>query len=396
MRQSGSIIGSGRQTHESQKALLFTTTVAFTADEFLEELATSVRDLGWTVDLACNLGDLKGQTRPYRRVFDMPWSRGFSSPSRIVRSALEIRRIVRENGYDLVHTHTPTASAVVRITVRTLRRRPRVIYTAHGFHFGQTMRAYDSNVARTIETVLLPLTDFIVVINDDDEEWARKRAKSRTTVIRTQGVGVRDAFYDLQANSTKCLIRKTLGIAGDRFVVTTIGRLERGKHVGSVIDVVTSMPDAEQFDLLIVGDGPERESLKRKALDAEELRPGLRIHLLGHRSDVSRLLHATDVLVHASEREGLPTVVLESMATGTPVVAYDIRGCREALRKGGGVLVAPGDTAGLAEAVAGLHADPRFAADVGSRGRGAAMNFRRSVVVQDLCALYRDALSVGA
>jgi glycosyltransferase involved in cell wall biosynthesis len=81
------------------------------------------------------------------------------------------------------------------------------------------------------------------------------------------------------------------------------------------------------------------------------------VRFLGNRTDVSTLLAATDVTVLVSDWEGLPMVILESLAAGRPVVATDVGGVREVLGQGGGRLVAPGSVEGIAAALAEMLHD---------------------------------------
>lgn len=84
-----------------------------------------------------------------------------------------------------------------------------------------------------------------------------------------------------------------------------------------------------------------------------------RVHWLGTRGDVSRVLNEIDLLVHPAKQEPLGRVLLEAMAAGVPVVATDVGGTREILDDGvSGRLVPPGDAATLAAALETVLGDP--------------------------------------
>jgi glycosyltransferase involved in cell wall biosynthesis len=110
---------------------------------------------------------------------------------------------------------------------------------------------------------------------------------------------------------------------------------------------------------------------------------GGRLHRLGYRHDVARLLAAADIFVLPSHFEGLPMSIIEAMLTGLPVVATDIRGPREQvvpLPPGAaftgaetGLLVPPATVAPLAEALARLAGDPGLHASLGAAGRARAL-----------------------
>lgn len=150
--------------------------------------------------------------------------------------------------------------------------------------------------------------------------------------------------------ASRQLKRAELGIPPGAPLVGSIGRLTAQKGYSTLLEaaahVRAELPNAH---LLIVGEGELRAELERQA---DKLGLADRAHLTGPRQDVDELLPAFDLFVSSSLWEGLPTVILESMAAGVPVVATDVSGTRELVRHGvTGLLVPPGDAAALAEAM---------------------------------------------
>jgi glycosyltransferase involved in cell wall biosynthesis len=111
-------------------------------------------------------------------------------------------------------------------------------------------------------------------------------------------------------------------------------------------------PDVE---FVLAGDGPLRAEIEA---EARTLEIGSRVLFLGDRRDVSAVLASLDVSVLTSDSEGLSNVILESMAAGVPVVAYDVGGNRELVNSGRGGIVQPGDEEEFAAAVGRLLAQP--------------------------------------
>jgi len=112
------------------------------------------------------------------------------------------------------------------------------------------------------------------------------------------------------------------------------------------------------------------------ALARLEADPSLkaRVHLLGQRDDIADLLRAADIFTLPSHREGMPRSIIEAMMTGLPVVATDIRGCREEVIDGEtGVLVPVDDPTRLREALARLAGDPDLRRNMGDAGRDRAL-----------------------
>jgi len=155
-------------------------------------------------------------------------------------------------------------------------------------------------------------------------------------------------------------------------VILGIGRLTRQKRFDLLLDSVARAPLADATRLLILGEGPERARLEAQIVTA-----GLtgRAALPGFTENPHAALSAADLFVLSSDYEGLPTVLIEAMACGCPVVATDCpTGPAEILESGRlGRLVAPGDAAGLARAIADTLADPPDRAALRARAEAFAV-----------------------
>ena len=143
--------------------------------------------------------------------------------------------------------------------------------------------------------------------------------------------------------------------AGPR--VGTVLRLSADKDVEGLIDAFAGLPGSPR--LVIVGDGPLRADLERRAAASGA---GERVSFLGRREDVAAVLGHLDLFVLPTRAEGLPNSVLEAMALARPIVAHRVGGVPELVRDGEeALLVAPGDTAGLRSAMARVLADDALA-----------------------------------
>lgn len=146
----------------------------------------------------------------------------------------------------------------------------------------------------------------------------------------------------------------------------------------------------------IVGDdaGARGREVERVRHTVADLGLGEHVHLAGPVSsaEVARRLAGSDVLLHSSVDEGLPTVVLEAMACGVPVVATDCGGVSEALTDGvEGRVVPPRDPDALADAVLELWESPALRARMGQAGRATAMaRFTLERQLGEFDALYRE------
>src|SRR5262249_51955707 len=162
--------------------------------------------------------------------------------------------------------------------------------------------------------------------------------------------------------------KQRIGVSPERFVIGAVGRLSAEKGFDVLIRATHRLlQEGHDIELLIVGEGDEKTALQTLIA---ELGCSERIRLLGYRSDTRDLYQAMDVFALSSYREGLPNVLLEAMALEVPVVATRIAGIPRLIRDGdNGVLVEPGDLAGLGAALRGLRNDADRRARLSRAGR---------------------------
>ena len=178
---------------------------------------------------------------------------------------------------------------------------------------------------------------------------------------------------------------------GDPPLVIGVGRLAAPKDPLTLVEALQRL-ERGSFRALLVGDGPLREDVTAAVHGA-----GLEddVVLAGERRGLGALLAGADVFVLASRSEGLPISVLEAMAAGLPVVASDVGGVAEAVVDGKtGLLVPPGDSGALAEALHALLGDPASRRTMGAAGRARARaHFDLPRFRDDHVALYERVLA---
>lgn len=190
-------------------------------------------------------------------------------------------------------------------------------------------------------------------------------------------------------------LRQELGIDPDAIVITTVSVLRPGKGVEVLIDSIPEVVDKvpEAF-FVVVGDGEERAGLERRA---EQGGVSERVRFLGYRRDVPRILDESDVFVLATYQDAFPTVLLEAMTAGVPVVASAVGGTVEIVQPDRtGHLVAPGDVEALGQAIVELatQADERRWMGENARRRAEA-EFSIEAWCRRLLQAYASALEPG-
>jgi glycosyltransferase involved in cell wall biosynthesis len=375
--------------------LLMVTTVSATLRAFLLPLAERFSAAGWQVDaMAHGATSCLDCAHAFDRVWDVSWSRNPRQLRNLLQAPRTIRAVVEREQYDLVHVHTPVAAFVTRFALRRSRRRNQtaVIYTAHGFHFyrgGSTLR---NTLFLTLEKLAGRWTDDLVVMNDEDEAAAlRHRIVAPERLVRMAGIGVDTEYYS-PARVTEedvAQVRTSLGLEpGAPLYLVVAELIPRKRHQDALRALaLLSPPDAH---LAFAGDGPRRQELQRLA---RELGIASRVHFLGRRHDVPVLARAATAVMLVSSQEGLPRSVMEALSLETPVIGSNIRGIRDLLAGGAGLLVPAGGPGRLAEAMAWVRDHPAEARVMAAKGRRKMQGaYHQSTIAAAHEALYVDAL----
>jgi glycosyltransferase involved in cell wall biosynthesis len=223
-----------------------------------------------------------------------------------------------------------------------------------------------------------------VVANSRATADAFVAAGGRASLVTVVHNGIDPAPFDALAPDTRGAVRAELGIPTEAFVVGSFSRLHPWKGQTVLLDAIAGMPEVHALVVggaLFSGEAPYEAELRARARSSSLAR---RVHMLGARDDVPRLLAACDVVVHASVlAEPFGRVVVEAMLAGRPVVATRAGGVPEVVTDGEtGVLVPPGDARALGDALDALRHDAMRAAALARRGSAhARQRFSRDAML---------------
>lgn len=233
-----------------------------------------------------------------------------------INSYKTLKKIIETNKFDIIHTHTAIASVVTRLAahkVKTEENNPRVIYTAHGFHFLKGGSTLNWLLYFPVEKIMGKFTDDLITINSDDYNLALKH-KICKKIHYVNGVGVDvDAF----SFPTRTYEDKKV------YVLTYVAELNKNKNQELLIRSL-ALIDTSRFDYLLRVIGPGDQSYLKKVVSKLKIED--KVAFLGYREDIVELLKESDIAVSTSKREGLPVNLIESMASGLPIVATNCRG----------------------------------------------------------------------
>ena len=316
------------------------------------------------------------------------WRRSSMNPLREMAAVAELAGVIRRWRPDIVHLVALKPVLYGALAARFGGAAVRVNALAGlGFVFVQ---------GRALARLLRPLIKLAfrwtlggeravtIVQNPDDRELlVRERLVdgSHIRLIRGSGVDL-DRF-------------KASDLPPGRPMVLLMSRMLWDKGVGEFVDAArTAEERGADARFVLVGD-PDPEN--PAAIPHETLQrwsdSGV-VEWWGQRSDAPALLAQARIVVLPSYREGLPKVLLEAAASGRPMIATDVPGCREVVEPGvTGQLVPARDAAGLAEAMLGLLADPERCRQMGTQARRLAeREFGVEAVVSRTLAVYRECL----
>ncbi len=280
-----------------------------------------------------------------------------------------LERIFRQREFDVVHTHCAKAGAVGRVAARRAGV-PRIVHTFHGFPFHQFQSAARRQAYVSIERRLGRITDVALCVGSGVTAEAIRRELIAPQRVRTIGVVV-DGPDRVRASMSARLpqarrrARLALGLPADAAVVGAVGRLTFQK---APEDFITAIQELGRPDVIgvWVGGGELAERIARRARRLS----GPRVILAGERTDVLGLLPAFDVFALPSLYEGLPTVVVEAMICGVPVIATAVNAVPDLVVPGEtGLLVPPGRPGQLAAAIRYLLDSPELAAGMAAAAR---------------------------
>lgn len=328
--------------------ILYVTTIGGTMDffqKFIEELVQE----GHTVDIACNdsislVPDFYNELGC--KVYSIQTSRSPLNKGNLI-AIKQLKKLVEEKKYDIVHCHTPIAAMCTRIACRTARKNgTKVFYTAHGFHFYKGAPLKNWLLYYPVEKICSYFTDVLITINKEDYTLAQAKMKAKR-IEYVPGVGIDlEKFGKITIDkSLKC---QELGIPENMKLLLSVGELNENKNHETVIRAIADLKDVYY---LIAGNGSLQNHLENVI---KECGLAQRVKLLGYRSDVGELCEAADVFVFPSFREGLSVSVMEAMASGLPCVVSNIRGNTDLIDANGGVLFDPHSVKECQKAVVNL------------------------------------------
>ena len=282
-----------------------------------------------------------------------------------LRAYRALKKHFRQFQPEVMHSHSSKAGILARRAAAAVGGM-KIVHTIHGLAFHPYERRRRNRLFIALERSGARRSDALISVAD-----------AMTAQALSAGVGRDDQYTTIYSGmETEALLSRppgadefcaSLGLPADAVLVTQVSRLAELKGHEYILAAAEQIAD-RRVHFCFVGDGA-----LRGWIESEIANRGLgeRVHLTGllgpHR--IPAVMHATDILVHCSLREGLARALPQAMLAGRPVVSFDVDGAREIVDSQTGVLLKVGDVAGLKLAIETL-ADRRDLRDrLGSAGR---------------------------
>lgn len=300
----------------------------------------------------------------------------------------QIRKVIDEEQIDMVHCHNPMGGVDARIAAQISKRKPYVIYTAHGFHFYKGASLFNWMFFYTVERFLAHFTDTLITINQEDYNRAQKfHLKKNGRVFQIHSVGVDKNKFRPQKEIREAK-RKALGIPEGAFHIVTAAELNENKNQRVIIEAISRLP-IKNIYYSICGKGPGEDALK-KLIQEKNLTD--RVQMLGFRTDMEEILQTADCFAFPSFREGLGVAAVEALLCEVPLIAADNRGTREYAIEHVNALICQASNADeFANAILTLYDKEIFRESLRGQCRRSAMKFTIEEVEKTMRIVYRDA-----
>ena len=339
-------------------------------------------------------GDLKEKiedSSKFRFVIE-PYLRRNINPFFDVFTLIRFYRLFKKEKFDIVHTHSSKAGILARMAAAWAHV-PVIIHTIHGLPFHAFQNHFTNLFYQKLERFCAQFTTKIITVADAmtaQAVEAHVAPESHFTCIRS---GM-DLSLFLRQDDDRQKVRQKWGLKENDLVIGKIARLFHLKgHEYLIRAAAKIVKEFPQVKFLLIGDGILRETLENKIKDLK-LQDHFIFAGLIQPEEIPEAIAVMDIVVHVSLREGLAKVLPQALASGKPVVAFDLDGTREVIRDGiNGFLVPACDALALEDSLIKLLKDSYLRETMSRQGpKGVDPYFRKEYMVNRIDELYQKLL----
>ena len=320
------------------------------------------------------------------RIIDLPYSGRALSLVNDIRTCIDLIRIFRVEQPDVVHLNSSKMAGLGAIAA-WLTHVPRRIYTIHGLPFLEDRVWWASALMRVATYCTCILVTRVITISQSEARHIASWPLVGKRVVTIYN-GIAEALL-LSRNEARSALARTCAIdCAGKVVIGSIAELTRNKgHAYLLLALSALKEEGVPFVFANFGGGELAEELNKRT---QELGLTENVHWFGFVPDAYHYLHAFDIFVLPSVKEGLPFTLLEAGCANLPVVATDVGGVSEIITGETGILVPPKDPEALVHALTTLVEDTALRTTLGNTLRRHVFGtFSRKAMLKQTLAEYR-------
>jgi len=288
------------------------------------------------------------------------------NPQRDIQAFLEIRRLIKSLYIDVVHTHTSKAGFLGRLAASTVKPRSVRVHTFHGHLLTGYFSSWKTRLVYSIEKFLELFTDSFVAMGSQVRKDLESIGLGKRAKFKVFFPGLPSRVFE-----PKLIARKELGFAENGTYVLFVGRMTAIKRPDRLLDSIKELVERKvDIQVLAAGDGELLASLRDRAVQED-----LPIVFLGWRSDISKLISASDIAILTSDNEAVPLTLIEASMAGLPLVSTNVGSVSDVLVNDLNGYLVDSEPAALADALQKLAIDPVLREIMGKAGRERASRY---------------------
>jgi glycosyltransferase involved in cell wall biosynthesis len=322
-------------------------------------------------------------------------------PGKDILTYFQLKKLLRKLQPDIIHTHSAKAGILGRWAGYALKgkiesgtQKPHVVHTIHGLAFHPYLNPLLNYLYIALEKSAGRCTDAFLTVADAMTEKAHAAGIGLDKPWTTAYSAIDEEIYLNKPSKEEIKsFRNKYDIPQNTVVLVTVARLFELKGHEYIIESAKRL--ASRFKncvWLFVGDGVLTEQIKRQ-IQANGLSSRFKFTGLLPPEQIPLAIHASDILVHCSLREGLARVLPQAMLCAKPVVSFDIDGAKEVVNEKSGFLLEPKDVNGLTEACVKLIQNPQLCQNLGQAGlESVILKFAPDTMVNAIEEVYTELL----
>lgn len=366
---------------EKKKKVLFCASTASHIKNFHLPYLKFFKEEGWIVHAAVE----EDGAIPYAdRVVGVGFSKRMFAFQNL-RCLWRLRKLLKEERYDVISLHTALAAALARAALLLARKgKSRVCYVVHGYLFSEDTPFLKKLPYLLPELLLRKSCDVVAAMNEEDARLAEKYHLYRGRLIEIKGMGLPEK---IKPGASKEELRRELGLPQKGVVLLCGAEFSRRKNQAGLLRLMLPLfAQYKEMTLVLAGEGATKP-------ECMEMARGFPVLFPGHVANLNEYMAASDLYLSASRSEGLPFHILEAMELGLPLLVSRVKGHTDLLAEGeGGYLFSLRDADEFAHKLSELLKNPALRLAMGENNKEKAKPFSLSRAGPGIEEMYRQLL----